>query len=213
MNNYPFPSWSQLGQDLFVYDLLKDQKQNECTYLEFGGQNPRKGNNTYNLELQGWKGLSFDIKKQLIPMWKKYRKNPLLIQDTTTTNWNKIFDNYSYLKSPIDYLSFDVDDATKKTLLNFPFDKIRFKIITFEHNLYIEPKLKKLSVDFFKSLGYILVCENISIRNGPLEDWWVDEKYIDKSKYGKYICKNKNRWVYFREPKNFKKLNILFKYK
>jgi len=54
-------SYSQAGQDKFVYALLKNKNQKECVYLELGANRPIKINNTYNLELLGWKGLSIDI--------------------------------------------------------------------------------------------------------------------------------------------------------
>ena len=51
-------SYSQCGQDLFVTSLLKggDKK-----FLDLGCYLPKKINNTYLLELNGWEGMSVDI--------------------------------------------------------------------------------------------------------------------------------------------------------
>jgi len=199
MTEFLFKSQSQARQDRFVHLMLENQNQNQCVYLELGASTPININNTYNLEQLGWKGLSFDIETKLVPLWKEFRTNELLIKNTITTNWENILQDYSFLqKNPIDYLSFDVDDASEKTFKNFPFDKIKFKIITMEHNLYFGPnnpnggtQLKKLSSDTFKSLGYICICENITHGNNPYEDWWIDPQYINESIYQKYISQNK----------------------
>ena len=202
-------SYSQVGQDIFVYHMLKDKNQSKCVYLELGGSHPIRGNNSYNCELRGWKGLTFDISDKFIPLYEKERKNPLIIQNTITTNWDKIFKKYSYLdKNVIDYLSFDVDDANEETFKNFPFDKKRFKIITIEHNLYktlnpkdsYDPRLstKELTYNKLKSLNYTLVCENITHGYQPFEDWWVDSKYINKDIYEKFISNNEEGRFYYK---------------
>ncbi len=51
-------SYSQCGQDIFVYNILK---KNNGTFLDLGCYLPKNINNTYLLELNGWSGISLDI--------------------------------------------------------------------------------------------------------------------------------------------------------
>jgi len=53
-------SYSQIGQDIFVKNLLK--KDNYKGYfVEIGGYLPTEINNTMLLEESGWNGISLDI--------------------------------------------------------------------------------------------------------------------------------------------------------
>lgn len=178
-------SHSQAGQDTFVHFILDGQT--DGTYLEIGAGHPIEGNNTYALEKYlNWNGVSLEIEKELVENFKKERKNTIIHCDSTTFDWNTLPLNTGV----IDYMSFDVDDASAKTFERFPFDKYEFKVITIEHDAYrfgAEPRntmRKTLS-----TLGYQLVCLDVRIRGGMFEDWWVHPKYVDMNRAYTLSCR------------------------
>ena len=64
-------SYSQCGQDIFVYNILN---KNNGTFLDLGCYLPKNINNTYLLELNGWSGISLDI-LDYSEEWKERKTN------------------------------------------------------------------------------------------------------------------------------------------
>jgi len=193
-------NYSEVFQDIFVLQCLNGKK--EGTYLEIGAGTPVSGNNTYLLEKEfNWTGLSVDydwswaefVECEEVPgkkfkrdefneYWKKKwyedRDQPLLLTDAITCDWMNVIDN-----NIIDYLQVDIDppSGTYECLERLPFDIVDFKVITYEHDAYREPKWRLKSRKFLESKGYVLIAGNISKECcSPFEDWWVNLKYINE---------------------------------
>ena len=185
-----FISNSQVCQDVFAYKILGRKKNG--TYLDIGaGDCIAQGNNTLRLADIGWTGIGVDIQDCCIWGWNNIRKHPYICDDITNINWDKYINEYSILQSSIDYLSFDVDDATILAANNFPWDKIRAKVITIEHDSYrVGDNVKNILRNILSSKGYELLCSDVIIGENKaiFEDWWVDPKQVDMSIAEKYRC-------------------------
>ena len=185
--------YSQSNQDLFVLELL-DYKKNG-TYLEIGGSEPIKINNTYLMETDyEWTGVSVEIDSGLCEKYNKTRKNKCINEDATTLDYKKLLDD-NFSTKRIDYLSLDIDPAinTYTALCNLPLDDYRFTVVTFEHELYAEPTgdyYKEKAKEIFLSNGYKLVAENVRNNNKPYEDWYVDTTVLEQDCYEKFISKD-----------------------
>ena len=183
-------STSQVHQESFVLNLLKEKTNG--FYLELGGGWAIESSNTYLLESKyGWSGVSFENDPKRAEDYNKIRKNKTLCEDATTFNYLEYLDLIGCPKQ-IDYLQMDLHPAynTFKALKQLPLDKYRFSTITYEHNQYATKKNKAMqleSQEIFKSLGYILVAEDILIGKHPYEDWWVDPNVIDISDYEPFL--------------------------
>ena len=75
----------------------------------------------------------------------------------------------------MDYLSFDLEppEITLETLRKFPFEKLSFNCVTYEHDAYRQWGDVYAHRDIFKLHGYDLV--GADIRNGPctMEEWYI----------------------------------------
>lgn len=69
--------YSQFGQDIFIYKMVMNERKNGF-FLDIGGNDPVKINNSYLFELNGWKGLAFEPIKSLAMKWKDARKTECL---------------------------------------------------------------------------------------------------------------------------------------
>ncbi len=161
---------SQASQDKFVYLMLYRLlgKTDQGYYLEIGAADPKEINNSYFFEnYHDWKGVSIDISAAFYERWVSCRKNPLLIEDATSCDYHKILKPFPRV---IDYLSLDIDDLYDVVLNKIPFDAYIFKIITIEHDGYrYGDKFKNSERKILSSLGYYLLCEDVS----SFEDWWI----------------------------------------
>ena len=96
-------SYSQSGQDLFVY-YLNEGKPGK--FLDLGCSLPMKINNTYLLEINGWDGISLDI-QDFNNQWKE-RKCKFIQADCLNQNYNELLKDY-YENTVIDYLTLDME--------------------------------------------------------------------------------------------------------
>lgn len=85
----------------------------------------------------------------------------------------------------IDYLQLDCEPpkTTFETLLQIPFDKYKFKIITYEHDYCVDftKSYRDKSRKYLLSLGYELLVNNISANiNSPFEDWWIHPDFLSR---------------------------------
>lgn len=173
-------SISQAAQDIFVHNFLGC---NSGFFVDFGcgdGINNPCGSNTYYLEQNGWQGLSVDNSQSAMSEFCRNRKTKGILQDLIGQSINDLLTNNN-CPAIIDYLSFDVDDATEKVLDNFPLNNFKFKIITFEHDLYhMGDTRKNLAFSKFKN-DYEILIENVTLSNyGPYEDWYIHKELCDK---------------------------------
>lgn len=183
---------SQAGQDTFPRYLI-DRKG---TYLDIGSFRPTYHNNTYALEMEGWTGLSMDY-DNYVEEFDKKRKNPFIHADATNVDWNSVIERYPFLQKPVDYISFDVDEATKAAVEHFPFNKIKFATMTIEHDAYrFGSETRSFIREKLIRLGYDLVCADVVMpdapheRYGAFEDWWVMPSLVDMDKANKIRCSN-----------------------
>ena len=188
----PTLSLSQAGQDTFPRYLL----DRRGTYLDIGSYRPTYHNNTYALEMEGWTGLSIDY-NNYVEEFDKKRKNPFLHADVTNIDWKSVIERYPFLQKPVDYISFDVDGATKAAVQHFPFDNIKFATMTIEHDAYrFGSETRSFIREKLIRLGYDLVCADVVMpdapheKYGPFEDWWVMPSLVDMDKANKIRCTN-----------------------
>jgi hypothetical protein len=177
----PVLSLSQAGQDVFVRHVLGTNG----IFLDLGSFRPTYHNNTRILELEGWSGLSIDY-QDFGEEFKQKRNTPFLHADVTTIDWTKTLEEYPFLKGTIDYISFDVDGATRAAFDRFPFDQIKFKCMTIEHDQYrVGTELRDYLRKRLTELGYVLLCADVVMPDSPyekfgaFEDWWVNPELVD----------------------------------
>jgi tetratricopeptide (TPR) repeat protein len=183
-------NYSEAYQDMFVLSIM-DGKTNG-SYLEIGSGHPSYGNNTYLLEKQfGWNGISIDLSEEFIGLHKNERSHHALLKDATLINYDALLTTMDMPKV-IDYLQVDVDpaDVSLNVLYSIPFEKYKFRVITFEHDYYTDPKstVREKARKFLTSHGYILVVPNISPDdNRPYEDWFVNPNETDMNMVSRFI--------------------------
>ena len=176
-------SYSQCGQDIFVYNILKI---NNGTFLDLGCYLPAKINNTFLLEENGWKGISIDI-IDYSEEWK-IRKTPFINEDCFNIDYETLLPKYFDNKT-IDYLSLDMEIVGERYKL---LDKLlstdyRFKVITIEHDSYLGERYindeKIPQREILNNHGYILICSDVSQKDHPTlfyEDWWVNSEFFNE---------------------------------
>ena len=182
-----FFSYSQASQDVFVQTLIDSKKTS--TYVEIGANDPIRFNNTFILEKLGWSGVSFEIDDNLVSKFNTLRKNKCICCDATIFNYKEYFNSQRYPEQ-IDYLSIDIEPASQSlaTLKIIPFNKYRFSIITFEHELSIEgPDVMLESREILASHGYTRVVSNVKYNGEAFEDWYVDPTIINVKKYQRFF--------------------------
>lgn len=176
-------SYSQVLQDIFILSMLNGKENG--TYLEIGSGDPQNLNNSYLLEtVFNWTGLSIDLNKNLIDKYKNLRKNPAICEDATKLDYTSLLSNISK-DNTVDYLQLDCDPSniTYEILTKIPFDKYKFRVITYEHDYYLDitRSYKQKSREFLEKNGYLLVVNDVSPEGScSFEDWWVHPDLVDK---------------------------------
>lgn len=197
-------SFSQAGQDTFVYNILK--KKNGF-FIDIGASDFKFINNTFFLEkFMDWKGILIERDDFRVPNYEKYRTNSsYIINDATKINYKNLFEEKN-LPINIDYLSIDVevDDGstlqTLKKLDNEVMDKYKFATLTFEHDIYrnnfADTRIK--SREILKKRGYIPVFTDVLFKDfGPVEDWYVHPELVDMNYINHLLGKNKKNYIDF----------------
>jgi tetratricopeptide (TPR) repeat protein len=177
-------SYSQVYQDMFILSMTGGKRGG--TFLEIGGADPIKGNNTYLLEKEfGWEGISIEYKSEFGENYKKIRPTKVLIEDALTIDYNKLLSE-TFAYTDIDYLQLDIEPSrnTYELLLKIPFDKYRFGVITYEHDHYVDvtKTYRDKSRKYLREKGYQMVVNDISPDGiSTFEDWWIHPDLIDPS--------------------------------
>jgi hypothetical protein len=179
-----YKSWSQAGQDLFVIEACKYKKNG--TFVEIGAMHSSYMSNTYLLETEfDWSGVSFEIDPLRAGEFNENRKTRCIIGDATVANYASILKENN-LPETIDYLQVDIEPASQslQALEAIMSTGYRFRTITFEHDLYVDPnnqEIKDRQKNLLFCLGYSLYKENVcwdKEQVGPFEDWWILESLI-----------------------------------
>ena len=169
---------SQAGQDRFVHALLGGEGGRR-TFLDVGCSDPVLLSNTLALESIGWKGVLFDINPDLKTAIAEKRTSPFVCGDVKNAEWGTILDAHK-MPSVIDYLSFDLDEAGEAILPTLPWSRVRFRVLTVEHDAYrFGDHVRHTMRKFLRSQGYELLCPDVTNAGTPFEDWWVDPLLID----------------------------------
>ena len=177
-------NYSQVYQDMFILSILNGKKNG--TFLEIGGADPFKGNNTALLEKEfGWSGVSIEYNEKFIKNYRQNRTAKLLHTDALQLNYEKLLSE-NFVDNVIDYLQLDIEPArhTYECMLKIPFDKYKFAVITYEHDYYVDitRSYREKSREFLKSKGYELITNDISPDGkSNFEDWWVHPDLIDNN--------------------------------
>lgn len=189
-----FKSRSQAGQDVFAYEVLRRSNVRNGTFLDIGANHPEQHNNTFALEQMGWSGWLVDNDPALVEL-NATRRSPFTLVDSTKADWLNIIPSDVQV---IDYLSLDVDFATLDTLRWLPLDRIKFRVITIEHDSYrfgvdIRNKMREI----LSAAGYCRICTDVCVAVGgkkkkvPFEDWWVHPELVNMGEAVRFKAHNK----------------------
>jgi FkbM family methyltransferase len=198
-------SYSQAGQDLWVLEILKGKKNG--FFLDVGAYDGIKYSNSFLLEKEfGWSGLLIEAHPGNFGSIKKIRTSTLVTYAISDSNGNISFEKdcntgskisekgelitvpsitfedlfliYD-IPSTIDYMSLDIEGYEYKSLLRFPFDEYKCKLITVEHNLYMGDSSNKEGIKhLLTNNGYTLEIENVSHQGLPFEDWYINKSIM-----------------------------------
>ena len=181
--NKAFPdieTYAQIGQDIFVVNLLKQKKQG--LFLDVGAGPPKFISNTYLLEKQyDWSGISVELDHRSKVAWEHSDRDSsnFLCENAFDVNYDKVLTDLlkKHNADRVDYLSVDLEpphltlEALYKIITS---TKCRFSVITFEHDAWRDNiHILKASRELLKSYNYQLVVDNINNQ----EDWYVDISY------------------------------------
>lgn len=169
---------SQVCQDLFVLAVLGGKR--EGTYLEIGAAHPHHNSNTALLEEFGWRGVGVEFKRELADQ-HAVRMNKVICADALALDYCPILEG---LGEVVDYLQLDIEPPknTFEAMLAIPFDRHKFRVITYEHDHYadVSGSYREKSRRFLANLGYKLVVNDVSPNEDcSFEDWWVMEDLVD----------------------------------
>ena len=175
-------TFSQAYQDIFVLSVLNGRSGG--FYLEIGCNVPDHTNNTMLLSKDfEWTGLSVDFLSSLSSAWQQMRSKDLFVAtDAFSINYNEILSGVN----TIDYLQLDIDPApnTLALLKKLPLTTHRFRVITFETDIYtggLNHAVRDESRRILQDLGYTLIVGDVLVDQcHPYEDWWVDLDLVDR---------------------------------
>lgn len=176
-------NYSQVYQDMFVLSMLDGKKNG--TFLEIGGAEPFKGNNTALLEkIFEWNGVSIEYDEKFIENYRNNRKAKLLHTNALEVDYERLLEE-NFDTNVIDYLQLDIEPArnTYVCMLRIPFNKYKFAVITYEHDYYVDVtrSYREKSREFLKSQGYELIVNDLSPDGkSNFEDWWVHPDLVSR---------------------------------
>lgn len=164
---------SQAYQDRFVANILNFRR--DGFYLDIGSCHAESCNNTFCFEELGWKGICIEKDSSHNESYNK-RTCQYINEDATKIDYRKLLAN---APNVIDYLSLDIDDASTDVLEMLPLKNYYFKVITIEHDFYLNgDKYRSRQREILKD--YTLLCADVLVPPShdtkpgwAFEDWWV----------------------------------------
>lgn len=176
-------NYSQVYQDMFVLSMLNGKQAG--TYLEIGSAGPEYGNNTKLLEILNWNGYGIDFDENFIKEYRANRRNPVLHQNALEVNYDDLLSKIA-VNGVVDYLQLDCEPSniTYDIMTKIPFDKYRFRVITYEHDHYVDMsgQYRQKSRDFLTARGYVLMVNDVSPDGvSNFEDWYVHPDLVDRN--------------------------------
>ena len=192
-----FTSYSQCGQDMFAYSMCATDSG---TFLDIGACYPMSSNNSYGLECKGWSGITIDNYADYAKEYAGVRKAPLTVLDMTTIDWNGFIAAHPMLLKTVDYLSFDIDAASLPVLRNFPFDRLTFRAMTVEHDVYLRGDTARREMRaILQGAGYDPIATDVCVlvpwegrtQAVAFEDWYVRPELVDMRIANRFRSDNK----------------------
>jgi hypothetical protein len=172
-------------QDEFALRLLGPKGR----FLDIGCGHGLWGNNSIVLEEAGWNGIMIDLDMEAWKWNQANRRAKSVCDDVTNCDWNTIIGKKPEETVTIDFISFDVDDATVPAVQHFPWSTVRFRVMTIEHDAYrVGPATRAVIRDTLAKHGYMLLAGDVcaDIVNKPYEDWYIDPLKVDPSVFLQY---------------------------
>jgi len=195
-----FNSYSYEQQDEFIANLFNHKK--DGFFLDIACGHPILGNNTYTLDKNyGWNGLCVELGDPRYAShvnrdgsieaynWTDIRRAKFLQMDATSAELTEHLKQN--VPSVVDYISLDVDAAGNnlalETLKRILDAGIKFKAMTFEHEIYLQNNIQAPSREILESRGYVRLFENVRLWGGTVindegafsEDWWINPEYFE----------------------------------
>jgi FkbM family methyltransferase len=196
--------YSQSNQDKWVLQTLSSKEGG--VFVDIGAYDGVQTSNTYILEKQyNWSGICIEANLQAYQKLVQNRKSINIYGAVTNYNGECSFSTdriasggtktpcfilndilEQHLKSNIvDYLSIDVEGHEFSILETLNFSKWKFKLITVEHNLYLNGSEQKNKIfDLLSNNSYTRVVDdavcldtNPEWNNKPYEDWYVNSEF------------------------------------
>jgi hypothetical protein len=178
----------QAAQDWFVASV---NGKRGGTFVDLGAGDPDRNSNTVLLERGfGWRGVLSDIATRDLLVRDRASENAVF-GDAFDTEVDAAIVSLAGERGEIDYLSLDLEppDLTLRRLCSLPLDRVRFGIVTCEHDLYRDAtgSIKAAMAGVLVHHGYRLVADNVLMIAGsgeesrlvPVEDWWVHQSIHD----------------------------------
>ncbi len=184
----PVDSYSQCGQDVFVYYFLFNQKQ-EGFFLDIGANDPVNGSNSYLLEQHGWTGLAFEPIKYIAAKWINSRRTECINvalgdKEDKVTLVELEADKHSFIGTDnkkgknivkvrqrtltdilkereitsVDFASIDVEGYEMNVLRGIDFDAVDIKCFCIENNRKGSMKANAKLRKFLAAKGYHLIA-------------------------------------------------------
>lgn len=177
---------SQVFQDMFILSMLNGKRDGK--FLEIGGSYAYHKNNTALLERDfGWNGVSIELDETCVNDYRQYRPNVTVLHaNALLLNYSKLIKEYFGDEKVLDYLQLDIEPSanTYEALLSIPFDEYKFRVITYEHDHYVDVSgsYRDKSRKYLTKMGYELVVSNVAEDDeSAFEDWWVHPDLVDRS--------------------------------
>lgn len=192
-------SYSQAGQDIWVLSKIK-----RGFFIDIGAYDGVQTSNTYLLEQHGWQGICIEANLEMFKLLEKNRSSVNVhaavtdhkgiinfgidkigegIEVPCDTLNNILTDNNC--PKEIDYLSIDIEGHELTVFSCFDFSKWDIKLMTVEHNLYLDGPAKKYALyELLTKNGFTRVAEDVKCLdtnplyfNQPYEDWYENSIY------------------------------------
>lgn len=174
-----FKSYSQAGQDEWVYRVAKANGIEKGLFVDVGCSHPIEINNTYGLERIGWFGRLVDNDLGAVETCRRHRRSSICKHDMTND-----LDAGSFwigLPAVVDYLSLDIDNATLGALKLIPMEpgRLRFAVATIEHDSYrLGNGMRDAIRDHMHAHGYKIAVQDVKHDGLEFEDWWYHPDLI-----------------------------------
>ena len=158
---------SREGQDFFA---AKVTGKRSGFYLDIGCADPIIYNNTVWLDTMGWDGRCFDVNPNSVNAVNQRRPFRGVLHDMRESPLGLFLD--LGIPHRVDYLSFDIDEATPEAVANFPWKEYQFSSITIEHDGK-EDRREAIEEHLVRRHGYKLFASNVCAVPGFAFEHWL----------------------------------------